>query len=146
MYCLDIVWGIVSPGAAHSFRSLVVRNDVVVVGELVVTDAAPAGLLCNFSVHQSPHFRPAILVLDNLAGDEGLRLFELHVSPTWAWEVTPARNRKPICGSGTILWYEVSWHSSFESVKNGTALVGHGWWRAIPVLLQFLPEESQCRT
>ena len=102
MYCLDIVRGIVSPRAAHSLRILVVRHHVAVVGELLVADAAPAALLCNFFGSSISAFPLAILVLDNLAGDEGLRLFELQASPTWAWEETPARNRKRIHGLGTI--------------------------------------------
>jgi len=47
MHCLDIVRRIVSPRAAHALRVLVVRHDVVVVGELLVADAAPAALLCK---------------------------------------------------------------------------------------------------
>jgi hypothetical protein len=36
---------IVSPSSSHSFRILVVRNDIVVVGELFVADGAYSGVL-----------------------------------------------------------------------------------------------------
>jgi hypothetical protein len=41
---------IVSPGPAHSFRILVVRNDVVVVREFFVANRAYPGLLSNFAI------------------------------------------------------------------------------------------------
>ncbi len=47
---------IVSPGSSHSFRILVVWNDVVVVGELFVADRAYSGLFPHLSVHQFSHF------------------------------------------------------------------------------------------
>src|SRR5207302_7201997 len=55
--CLDIVWMVVSPGSAHSFRISMVRNDVVVVGELFVADGAYSGLLPHLAVQQFSHLR-----------------------------------------------------------------------------------------
>ena len=57
MCCLDIVRVVISPRSAHSFRILVVRNDVVVVGELFVTDGADSGLLPHLAVQEFPHLR-----------------------------------------------------------------------------------------
>jgi hypothetical protein len=56
MCCLDIVWVIVSPRPAHSFRILVVWDYVVVVGECFMADRAYPTLLPHFEVHQFPHF------------------------------------------------------------------------------------------
>ena len=50
MHCLDIVRVIVSPRSTDSLRILVVRNDVVVVRELLVADCANAALLPNLAV------------------------------------------------------------------------------------------------
>jgi hypothetical protein len=55
MCCLDVVWMIISPGTAHAFRILVVRHNIVVVGEFFVADRADSVLLRDFAVHQSPH-------------------------------------------------------------------------------------------
>jgi len=41
---------VVSPGAAHSFRFSVVRDDIVVIGEVFVADGAYAALLDNLSI------------------------------------------------------------------------------------------------
>lgn len=49
---LDVVRMIVSPCPAHSFRILVVRNNVVVVSKLFVTDCANARLLPNLAIQQ----------------------------------------------------------------------------------------------
>ena len=57
MYCLNIVGMIVPPGSTHAFRILVVRNDVVGIGELFMADCAYAGLLPNLAVQQIAHFR-----------------------------------------------------------------------------------------
>jgi hypothetical protein len=53
---LHIVWVVVSPRAAHSFRFPVIRNDVVVIREIFVADSAYPALFDNFPVHQFPHF------------------------------------------------------------------------------------------
>jgi hypothetical protein len=50
MRCLDIVGMIVSPCAAHSFRILVIWNDVIVVGKLLMADGAFPVLLHNLPV------------------------------------------------------------------------------------------------
>jgi hypothetical protein len=55
MRCLDIVWMVVSPRSSHTFRILVVRDDVVVIREVFVADGAYATLLDNLSVQQFPH-------------------------------------------------------------------------------------------
>jgi len=55
MSCLNIVWMIVSPSSAHSFGVSVVRDDVVVVSELFVTDGAYASLLSDFPVQHLAH-------------------------------------------------------------------------------------------
>lgn len=55
MCCLDVVRVIIPPRSAHSFRILVVRNDVVVVRELFVTDCAYPSLLSDLTVQQLPH-------------------------------------------------------------------------------------------
>lgn len=55
MRCLDIVWMVVSPRSSHPLRILVVRNDVIVVGELFVTDGARASLLSDLPVQQLAH-------------------------------------------------------------------------------------------
>ncbi len=41
---------IISPGSTHSFRILVVWDDVVVVREFFVADGAYPGLLSNFAI------------------------------------------------------------------------------------------------
>lgn len=56
MCCLNIVWVIVPPRSAHSFRILVVRNNVVVVRKLFMTDRAYAALQPDFAVQQLSHF------------------------------------------------------------------------------------------
>jgi len=47
---------IVPPRSAHSFRVLVVWDDVAVLGEFVVAEGAFAALLGDFPVQQLPHF------------------------------------------------------------------------------------------
>jgi hypothetical protein len=46
---------IISPGSSHSFRILVVWNDVVIVGKLFVADRAYPGLLPHLAVQQCSH-------------------------------------------------------------------------------------------
>ena len=55
MRCLDIVRMVISPSSSHSLRTLVVRNDVVIVGELLVADGAYACLLSDLHLQQLPH-------------------------------------------------------------------------------------------
>ena len=55
MCCLDVVRVIVSPGSAHSFRILMVRHGVVIIGELLVADGANATLLSDLAIQQFPH-------------------------------------------------------------------------------------------
>ena len=50
MCCLDIVWMIIPPCSSHSFRILVVRDDVVVIREVFVADGAYSALLENLSI------------------------------------------------------------------------------------------------
>jgi len=52
---LNVVWMVVSPRAAHSFRFPVVRDDVVAIGEVFVADGAYAALLDNLSIQKFPH-------------------------------------------------------------------------------------------
>jgi hypothetical protein len=52
---LDIVWMVISPRPSHSFGIPVVRNNVVIVGELLVADGAYACLLSDLHVQQLPH-------------------------------------------------------------------------------------------
>jgi hypothetical protein len=47
---------IISPRATHSSGILVVRDNVVVVGELFVADCAYSFLLGDFPLQQFPHF------------------------------------------------------------------------------------------
>ena len=47
---------IISPRSTHSFRVLVVRYDIVVIGKLFVADRADPTLLEDLAVHQFPHF------------------------------------------------------------------------------------------
>jgi hypothetical protein len=70
---------VVSPGSSHSLRVLVIRDDVVVVGELFMADGTYPLLLDNFSVQQFPHlrWRP-----------------ELPISP-WVLRIVNALNAKP---------------------------------------------------
>src|SRR5271154_7141857 len=56
MCCLDIIWMVVPPRSSHSFRVLVVRDDVVIVREVFVADGAYPALLDNLSVQKLPHF------------------------------------------------------------------------------------------
>jgi hypothetical protein len=51
----DIVRVVVSPRSSHSFRILVVRNGIVVVGELFVADGANTALLSDLAVQQLSH-------------------------------------------------------------------------------------------
>ena len=55
MRCLNIVWMVIPPRPAHSFRILMVRDDIVVVREVFVADGAYPALLDNLSVQQFPH-------------------------------------------------------------------------------------------
>ena len=52
---LDIVWVVIPPCSAHSFRIPVVRDDVVVIREVFVADSAYPALLDNLSVQKFPH-------------------------------------------------------------------------------------------
>lgn len=56
MCCLDIVRMIISPRPTHSFGILVVWDNVVVVGELLVADCAYSFLLGDFPLQKFPHF------------------------------------------------------------------------------------------
>jgi len=47
---------VVSPRSSHSFGIPVVRNDVVIVGELFVADGAYSFLLGDFPLQKFPHF------------------------------------------------------------------------------------------
>jgi hypothetical protein len=49
------VWMVVSPRSSHSFRILVVRHDVVVIGELFVADCAYSVLLGGSPPRKFPH-------------------------------------------------------------------------------------------
>jgi hypothetical protein len=53
--CLNIVRMIISPRSSHSFRILVVRNNVVVVAKLLVADGAYSGLLPHLTVQECTH-------------------------------------------------------------------------------------------
>ena len=55
MRCLDIVRVVVSPRSSHSFRIPVVRDDIVVIGEVFLADGAYAALLDNLSIQKFPH-------------------------------------------------------------------------------------------
>ena len=55
MCSLDIVRMIVSPRSAHTFGILMVRHDVVVVGELLVADGTFPVLLDNRPVEKLSH-------------------------------------------------------------------------------------------
>ncbi len=55
MCCLDIVRMIIPPRSAHSFRTLVVRDDIVVIREVFVADGAYPTLLDDLSVQNLPH-------------------------------------------------------------------------------------------
>jgi hypothetical protein len=55
MYCLDIVRVIVPPRSAHSFRTPMVGDHVVIVRELFMADRADAGLFSDLSVEQLSH-------------------------------------------------------------------------------------------
>ena len=52
MCCLNVIRVIVSPCPAHSFRILMVRNNVVVVSKLFMADCANARLLSNLAIQQ----------------------------------------------------------------------------------------------
>ena len=58
MYCLDIVWVVVSPRPSHAFAPFVVRDNVVVVRELLVADWANAVLLSDLPIEQFTHLSP----------------------------------------------------------------------------------------
>ncbi len=53
---LDIVWVIVSPCPSHPFRFYVIRHNVAVVREFLVTDGTFSVLLGNLAVQQRAHF------------------------------------------------------------------------------------------
>jgi hypothetical protein len=57
VHSLDIVRMVVSPRSSHSFGVDVVGYDVVVVGELYMTQWAFPALLHDLAVEQLPHFR-----------------------------------------------------------------------------------------
>jgi hypothetical protein len=52
---LHVLEGIVPPSAAHSFGILMIRNNVIVVGESLVADGAFPVLLDNLALQQFPH-------------------------------------------------------------------------------------------
>lgn len=54
---LDIARMIVPPPSAHSFRILMVGDDIRIIGEVLVANRADARLFSNLPVHQFPHFR-----------------------------------------------------------------------------------------
>jgi hypothetical protein len=58
MYCLDVVWMVVSPCPSHAFAPLVVRDNIAVIGELVLTDWANSFLLGYLPIEQLPHLSP----------------------------------------------------------------------------------------
>ena len=47
---LDVVWVIVSPSSAHSFRVFVVRDDITVLSKILAADCALASLFGDLSV------------------------------------------------------------------------------------------------
>jgi hypothetical protein len=53
--CLNIVWMVISLGPYHSLAVLMIWDDIVVVGELFVTDVTLPVLLDNLPVQQLPH-------------------------------------------------------------------------------------------
>src|SRR5579872_7135240 len=55
MCCLNIVRMVISPRSPHSFGILVVRHDVVVVGEFFVADRTLPVLLDDFPLQDFPH-------------------------------------------------------------------------------------------
>jgi hypothetical protein len=55
MYCLDIIWMIVSPRSTHSLWIPMVRDHVVIGRELFVADRADASLFSDLSVEQFAH-------------------------------------------------------------------------------------------
>src|ERR1700722_1491151 len=57
MRCLDVIRVIISPSSAQSFWIPVVRNHIVIVCELFMTNGAFPVLLDNLPVQQFPHFR-----------------------------------------------------------------------------------------
>jgi hypothetical protein len=52
---LDIARMIVPPPSAHSFRILMVGDDVGIIGEVLVANRADAALFSDLPVHQFPH-------------------------------------------------------------------------------------------
>jgi hypothetical protein len=55
MRCLDIIWVVIPPRSAHSFRIPVVGNYIVIVCELFMADSAFPVLLDNLAIQQFPH-------------------------------------------------------------------------------------------
>jgi hypothetical protein len=55
MGCLDIVWVIVPPGAAHSFRVFMFGHNIAEIGELHMTKSTLSALLDHFPLEQFPH-------------------------------------------------------------------------------------------
>ena len=102
---------IISPRSSHSFRILVVRDDVVVIREFFVADGAYPGLLDESFGSAVSASRPVTAVPDILAGDVDLRPAEFRVLSTSAWGGVPGRSTKLTCGSDTIRWNGVSWTS-----------------------------------
>ena len=56
MRCLDVVWVIISPRSAHSFRIPMVWNHIVIVCELFMADGTLLILFDNLAIQQFPHF------------------------------------------------------------------------------------------
>jgi len=55
MGCANVIWMVVSPCAAHSFRFSVVWYDIVEICELFVADRALSALIYDFLVQQLAH-------------------------------------------------------------------------------------------
>ena len=58
MSCLNVVRVVISPSPTHALGVLVVRHDVVVVGEFLVADGTFPILLDNFYDSAVPAFLP----------------------------------------------------------------------------------------
>ena len=108
MCCLDIVRVIVSPCSSHTLRVLVIRNDVVVIREVLVANGAYSALVGESFGSEASASLPVIAVPDILADGVDLRRAELLVLRAGAWEGSPGHSRKPIYELGRIRWDGVS--------------------------------------
>jgi hypothetical protein len=86
----------------------VVRDDVVVVGELLMADCAHSGQLQHLAVAAVFASLPVIAVPDILVGDAEPTGAELPAVLAAAWKESPGRSRKAIYELGTIRWDRVS--------------------------------------